>query len=81
MASSFTASAAYIMSCALVGFVAGTFIAANSEGGFITKDELTEILSTTTTTTVQDCQEDEPCWACDEMGNLICGPTTTNGEP
>ena len=21
------------------------------------------------------CQEDQPCWNCAEMGNLICGPT------
>lgn len=21
------------------------------------------------------CQEDEPCWDCDTMGNQICGPT------
>jgi len=20
------------------------------------------------------CQEDEPCWDCTTMGNLICGP-------
>lgn len=22
------------------------------------------------------CQEDEPCWDCETMGNRICGPTT-----
>ncbi len=30
-----------------------------------------------TTTTTSPCQEDEPCWECGTMGNLICGPTTT----
>ena len=31
----------------------------------------------TTTTTVPPavCQEDEPCWDCETMGNRICGPT------
>jgi len=23
----------------------------------------------------QTCQEDDPCWDCATMGNLICGPT------
>jgi len=23
------------------------------------------------------CWEDEPCWDCATMGNMICGPTTT----
>jgi hypothetical protein len=39
----------------------------------------------TTTTTlppeeppvVVTCQEDEPCWDCETMGNRICGPTVT----
>jgi hypothetical protein len=22
------------------------------------------------------CEEDEPCWDCETMGNLICGPVT-----
>jgi hypothetical protein len=22
------------------------------------------------------CAEDDPCWDCATMGNLICGPTT-----
>ncbi|KKM07943.1 hypothetical protein LCGC14_1728860 [marine sediment metagenome] len=30
-----------------------------------------------TTTTTSPCQEDEPCWECETMGNLTCGPTTT----
>lgn len=25
------------------------------------------------------CQEDDPCWDCATMGNLICGPTQANG--
>lgn len=31
---------------------------------------------TTTTTTVAHCDEDQPCWDCATMGNLICGPVT-----
>lgn len=27
-------------------------------------------------TTTQDCEEDEPCWDCDTMGNQECGSTT-----
>ena len=27
------------------------------------------------------CQEDEACWDCTTMGNLICGTTTTLAEP
>ncbi len=27
------------------------------------------------------CEEDEPCWECDSMGNLICGPTPVRVEP
>ena len=23
------------------------------------------------------CYEDEPCWDCETMGNMVCGPTTT----
>lgn len=23
------------------------------------------------------CHEDMPCWDCSTMGNMICGPTTT----
>lgn len=27
------------------------------------------------TTTAPRCEEDEPCWRCEAMGNRICGPT------
>lgn len=27
------------------------------------------------------CHEDEPCWDCHAMGNLVCGPVTEIGEP
>lgn len=23
------------------------------------------------------CQEDEPCWDCETMGNMVCGPVMT----
>jgi hypothetical protein len=26
--------------------------------------------------TTPECQEDEPCWDCTTMGNMICGPIT-----
>ena len=26
------------------------------------------------------CEEDQPCWDCETMGNRICGPTTTFSE-
>jgi hypothetical protein len=26
------------------------------------------------------CMEDQPCWDCSTMGNLICGPTTTTNK-
>lgn len=28
-------------------------------------------------TTTVPCQEDEPCWDCTTMGNLVCAPPTT----
>lgn len=28
------------------------------------------------TVTSTTCQEDEPCWDCETMGNLICGTTS-----
>lgn len=28
-------------------------------------------------TSSQTCQEDDPCWDCRTMGNLICGPLVT----
>ncbi len=27
------------------------------------------------------CQEDEPCWDCHTMGNLICGPIPVPANP
>ncbi len=33
--------------------------------------------TTTTEPPAAVCQEDEPCWDCETMGNWICGPITT----
>jgi len=32
-----------------------------------------QVPTTPPTTTV--CMEDMPCWDCNTMGNLVCGPT------
>lgn len=31
-----------------------------------------------TPTVNEQCEEDMPCWDCETMGNLICGPLYTN---
>ena len=28
----------------------------------------------TTTAPAPECQEDDPCWDCETMGNMVCGP-------
>lgn len=34
-----------------------------------------------TTTTTVPCEEDQPCWNCNTMGNHVCGTTTTVPAP
>ena len=60
----------------------GDTIGACSDGGSDTGSSIEEDepepsnpRQPTTTVPPAVCQEDEPCWDCETMGNRICGPT------
>jgi hypothetical protein len=40
---------------------------------------LTGCNSTTSTKTTVACEEDQPCWDCDTMGNKVCGEDLPKG--
>ncbi len=54
----------------------GDTIGACAEGGIGPVDEPVSP-PTEEPPVVATCQEDEPCWDCETMGNRICGPTAT----
>jgi hypothetical protein len=58
-----------------IAFVAGICVAALALLPSTRADNPVPI----TTTTTEPCEEDDypVCWDCETMGNLICGPTTT----
>jgi hypothetical protein len=39
------------------------------------------VSTTATTAAVSSCQEDDPCWDCETMGNRICGPVAVEPAP
>ncbi len=62
----------------------GDTIGECAEGGLGPVEPPLDPPTETTTTTLppeeppvtEVCQEDEPCWDCETMGNQICGPIT-----
>ncbi len=61
----------------------GDTIGACAQGGIGPVEEPLGPPTTTTTLPPEEppvtavCQEDEPCWDCETMGNRICGPTVS----